>query len=58
MISHFGRQPLVLRQSRHPLLERLNDGNVVPNDVVMTLTSNFQIVTGPNMAGKSTYISL
>jgi DNA mismatch repair ATPase MutS len=48
--------PLALRQSRHPMLERLGDASVVPNDVAMGLTTNFQIVSGPNMAGKSTYL--
>ena len=29
---------------------------VVPNDVGLYLSSNFQIISGPNMAGKSTYL--
>lgn len=48
--------PLALRQCRHPMLEKLGDASVVPNDVSMALSTNFQIVTGPNMAGKSTCV--
>ena len=49
---------LVLTESRHPVLERLMiDESFVPNDVVMNEGSErFLIVTGPNMAGKSTYL--
>ena len=43
---------------RHPVVERmpLKDG-FVPNDVVLDTDENrFLVITGPNMAGKSTYI--
>jgi DNA mismatch repair protein MutS len=43
---------------RHPVVERmaLTDG-FVPNDVLLDLDRNrFIVITGPNMAGKSTYI--
>ncbi len=43
---------------RHPVVERmsLRDG-FVPNDVVLDTDENrFLVITGPNMAGKSTYI--
>jgi len=43
---------------RHPVVERmsLKDG-FVPNDVVLDTEGNrFLVITGPNMAGKSTYI--
>jgi len=45
-------------QGRHPVVERLDlaDG-FVPNDTDLDLdTSRLHIVTGPNMAGKSTYL--
>ena len=49
---------LDLRESRHPVLDRLQpSGEFVPNDVRMGGgVGQVQIITGPNMAGKSTYI--
>ncbi len=43
---------------RHPVVESLAGGSgFVPNDILLDLDKNrFLIVTGPNMAGKSTYI--
>ena len=47
-----------IKDGRHPVVERmpLPDG-FVPNDVYLDLEENrLLIITGPNMAGKSTYI--
>lgn len=43
---------------RHPVVERvLNAGNYVPNDVEFSNDdTRVMVLTGPNMAGKSTYI--
>ena len=43
---------------RHPVLEQtLVDAKFVPNDTALDpVSSRLQILTGPNMAGKSTYI--
>ncbi len=42
---------------RHPVVERnLSDNAFVPNDTLMDDSRRMQIVTGPNMAGKSTYM--
>lgn len=43
---------------RHPLLDRrgAQGAGAVPNDVYITRASRFQVVAGPNMAGKSTYL--
>ena len=52
-------EPLLeLRDSRHPVVEAMLSGTrFVPNDVcMMPESSRLLIVTGPNMAGKSTYI--
>ena len=43
--------------SRHPVVEKLTDSPFVPNDVLIDTTDNrCCIITGPNMAGKSTYM--
>lgn len=50
---------LILKDSRHPVVEQLNLGETpfVPNDVSLNCTdSRVAIITGPNMAGKSTYM--
>ncbi len=42
---------------RHPVVERALDGQTfVPNDLHMDPDGALQILTGPNMAGKSTYL--
>lgn len=45
-------------QGRHPVVEAiLGDSSFVPNDVTLDKDDNrFMIITGPNMAGKSTYM--
>ncbi|HSN04403.1 MAG TPA: DNA mismatch repair protein MutS, partial [Nitrospira sp.] len=47
-----------LRGGRHPVVERLSeDMAFVPNDTQLNLESHrLLILTGPNMAGKSTYL--
>ena len=45
-----------LIEARHPVVEVVLDNNYIPNDVVMDKTTNILLVTGPNMAGKSTYM--
>lgn len=46
-----------IKQGRHPVVERLTDEMFVPNDTLMDKEDNrFTIITGPNMAGKSTYM--
>ncbi len=46
---------LDIEDGRHPVVERLAaDGHFVPNDVKLDSSSRFWLVTGPNMAGKST----
>lgn len=40
---------------RHPFVEQ-SIMDFVPNDTVLTKESNIMLITGPNMAGKSTYM--
>ncbi len=48
---------IVLKQSRHPVVEALLEEPFVPNDVLLDKDENrVAIITGPNMAGKSTYM--
>ncbi|MEO0074612.1 MAG: DNA mismatch repair protein MutS [candidate division WOR-3 bacterium] len=42
---------------RHPVIERLTPEPFIPNDTFLDLTNNqILLITGPNMAGKSTYL--
>ncbi len=47
-----------IRSGRHPVVERLPDNQTyVPNDTILDIEDNrLLILTGPNMAGKSTYL--
>ncbi len=48
---------IVIRQGRHPVVEQvLGPGEFVPNDVELGGDTRLIILTGPNMAGKSTYM--
>ena len=49
---------IILKDSRHPVVEQLlNGAPFVPNDVFLNCSANrVAIITGPNMAGKSTYM--
>ena len=49
---------IVLKNSRHPVVERFLEGSYfVPNDCALDNGANrMLLITGPNMAGKSTYM--
>ncbi|MBZ6014130.1 DNA mismatch repair protein MutS [Leuconostoc gelidum subsp. gelidum] len=48
---------ITIKQGRHPVVESLlSAGEFVANDVLLDETTNMQLITGPNMAGKSTYM--
>ena len=49
---------LEIVDGRHPVVEQLPDAEAfVPNDVLLDTSANqIMLITGPNMAGKSTYI--
>lgn len=46
-----------LKAARHPVIEKLTGrANFVANDCTLTTDNFFILLTGPNMAGKSTYM--
>lgn len=47
---------LAIKSGRHPIREKAHQDKFVPNDAYATQQSRFQIITGCNMSGKSTYI--
>jgi DNA mismatch repair protein MSH4 len=47
---------LVIKAGRHPIRERIHSNKFIPNDACATPQTRFQIITGCNMSGKSTYI--
>ncbi len=52
-----GEGKLFLRSLKHPVLDKAMRGGFVPNDVLLDNDHNrFIILTGPNMAGKSTFM--
>lgn len=42
--------------SRHPVVEKVSKTDYVPNDILMDKSVDVLLITGPNMAGKSTYM--
>ncbi|MGE5196474.1 MAG: DNA mismatch repair protein MutS [Anaerolineae bacterium] len=48
---------LIIKGGRHPIIERLLPSDTfIPNDVSFDETTRLILLTGPNMAGKSTYL--
>ena len=47
---------LDIEQGRHPVVENLITDPFVANDTRLDSSTNMQIITGPNMGGKSTYM--
>ncbi|MFC3833235.1 MULTISPECIES: DNA mismatch repair protein MutS [Deinococcus] len=47
---------IALTQARHPVVERATGGKFVPNDAALDAGRFLLLLTGPNMAGKSTYL--
>lgn len=64
LLNHYARPAITddgiidIQDGRHPVVEaNLPDGTFVPNDTHLDIQSHrMQIITGPNMAGKSTYM--
>ena len=45
-----------IKEGRHPVVEKVSKKDYVPNDVIMKNGVDILLITGPNMAGKSTYM--
>ncbi len=53
---HLVEEPLLeVHKGRHPVLDLVVDA-YVPNDCTLSAESKLSLLTGPNMAGKSTYL--
>ena len=49
--------PLEIKEGRHPVIELVSKEKFIPNDTLLDEGENrTMIITGPNMAGKSTYM--
>lgn len=50
-------EPLIIKEGRHPVVEVISKDKFIPNDTLLDSGENrTMIITGPNMAGKSTYM--
>ncbi len=48
---------IIIKDGRHPVVEALNNTPFTPNDTLLNYyDNNLLVITGPNMAGKSTYM--
>jgi len=48
---------LLIKNGRHPVVEKTRlDISFVPNETLFVNGDNIQVITGPNMSGKSTYL--
>ncbi len=50
------KREIFIKDNRHPVVEKVLDETFVPNDIIMDENTDILVITGPNMAGKSTYM--
>ena len=63
-ITHRWNKPTVhpncntlrIENGRHPVVEKISTQPFIANNLTMSENSNFHLITGPNMAGKSTFL--
>ncbi len=49
-------QEIKILDNRHPVVEKVMHDEFVKNDIIMDRNTDILLITGPNMAGKSTYM--
>jgi DNA mismatch repair protein MutS len=55
--SFTSKREYLVKNGRHPVLEQiLTDNEYIPNDTYLDEETHQYLITGPNMAGKSTYM--
>ena len=47
---------IIIKDGRHPVVEKVIKDNYISNDIIMRDGTDILLITGPNMAGKSTYM--
>ena len=47
---------ITIKDGRHPIIDKLLNHSFVPNDCTLNPGQSMQVITGPNMGGKSTYM--
>lgn len=47
---------VAIYNNRHPVVEKVMSDEFVDNDIIMDQNTDILLITGPNMAGKSTYM--
>ena len=45
-----------IKEGRHPVVEKVIKNDYIANDIIMSGDTDILLITGPNMAGKSTYM--
>ena len=50
------KREIKILDDRHPVVEKVIDGEFVSNDIILDENTDILLITGPNMAGKSTYM--
>lgn len=52
----FSSDRIAIKDSKHPIIEKMFNLSFVANDIVFEPTQQIMLITGPNMSGKSTYM--